>query len=310
MRLEARLWLEIVIILTVVALIGFFPRQVAAVALHVAGRSSHCELRAAVTGAEAFAFQSKAHYRIASQSVRLSESSDGMVKWKTPHGEVYFPASDPAPLFFDLAEQERGIYSSFGLGVKPGDVVLDCGANIGLYSKVALSQGARLVIAIEPVPVNVAALRLNLAAEIAANKVIVVEKGVWHKDDWLEMSVDHDNLAANSFVGSREGARPEAIQKVRLPLTTIDALASELKLPRVDFIKMDIEGAERNALQGGRHTITRFHPRMAICVYHRPDDPEVVSRSVHQMWPGYTQVCGPCQIAGYSVRPEVYFFHE
>ena len=42
---------------------------------------------------------------------------------------------------------------------------------------------------------------------------------------------------------------------VELPLTTIDKMVSELNLARVDFIKMDIEGAEPNALRGGRGTI-------------------------------------------------------
>jgi FkbM family methyltransferase len=42
---------------------------------------------------------------------------------------------------------------------------------------------------------------------------------------------------------------------VVVPLTTIDKLVSELNLPRVDFIKMDIEGAEKLALTGGRATI-------------------------------------------------------
>jgi hypothetical protein len=41
----------------------------------------------------------------------------------------------------------------------------------------------------------------------------------------------------------------------KFPLTTIDKLVAELKLPKVDFIKMDIEGAEVKALNGARETI-------------------------------------------------------
>lgn len=38
------------------------------------------------------------------------------------------------------------------------------------------------------------------------------------------------------------------------------------------FIKMDIEGSEQEALKGCRRIIEDFHPKMAVCVYHRPDD--------------------------------------
>ena len=41
---------------------------------------------------------------------------------------------------------------------------------------------------------------------------------------------------------------------------------------RVDFIKMDIEGAELNALRGAEKSIRRYHPSLAVCAYHRTDD--------------------------------------
>jgi len=53
------------------------------------------------------------------------------------------------------------------------------------------------------------------------------------------MNVDPRNPAADSFVIRREGS--QAVQK--LPLTTIDRMVEELRLDRVDYVKMDIEGA-------------------------------------------------------------------
>jgi FkbM family methyltransferase len=47
--------------------------------------------------------------------------------------------------------------------VRAGDVVLDCGAGIGLFARQALKRGARTVIAIEPVPENLECLRRNLS---------------------------------------------------------------------------------------------------------------------------------------------------
>lgn len=46
----------------------------------------------------------------------------------------------------------------------------------------------------------------------------------------------------------------------------------DIDFERVDFIKLDIEGAERNCLEGARKTIEKYHPRLAICAYHLQDD--------------------------------------
>ena len=76
------------------------------------------------------------------------------------------------------------IYGTGARGVQPGDVVLDCGANIGIFSKTALASGARLVVAVEPAPDTLECLRRNLGREIAERRVIVYPKGVWDHDDF------------------------------------------------------------------------------------------------------------------------------
>jgi FkbM family methyltransferase len=176
---------------------------------------------------------------------------------------------------------------------------------MGVYTRAALAAGASRVIAIEPAPENLECLRRTFAREIASGRVTLVEKGVWHQDHVLEMFQQPDNNAADSFVVDWTGRG----RKVRLPLTTIDRIVEELNLPRVDYIKMDIEGAERNALDGGVRTLRRFHPAMALCVYHLKDDPVVIPQRVRAAWPGYRQRCGPCLDTNRRFRPQVYFFY-
>ncbi len=88
--------------------------------------------------------------------------------------------------------------------------------------------------------------------------------------------------------------REHSTKTVKAELTTIDKLVAELKLERVDFIKLDTEGAEKKALAGGRQTIAKYKPRMEISVDHLPEDPEqvpVIARSIN---PGYRISCLVC----------------
>jgi len=100
-------------------------------------------------------------------------------------------------LIYDLAEQKRNIY---GNRIRPGDVVLDAGANIGVFTRKALWAGASKVVAIEPAPENLECLQRNFAAEIADGRVVLYPKGVWDKDDVLKLRVDPTDSARDTFV--------------------------------------------------------------------------------------------------------------
>jgi FkbM family methyltransferase len=242
----------------------------------------------------------KAKFETVSAVVR-QEGADEL--WRTPKGEYWFPKGES--LAFHLAEQERKIYGEGDTGVHPGDVVLDAGAHVGVYTREALAAGATKVIAIEPAPENLALLRRNLEAEIAAGRVIVYDKGVWDREETLTFHRNAENTAADSFVGSSEKG-----DNIQLPVTTIDKIVAELKLEKVDFIKMDIEGSERRALRGARETITKYRPRMAICVYHMKDDPVEIPAVIGQIRQDYRLSYGPTgQDHYFRIIPQTVLFH-
>lgn len=236
------------------------------------------------------------------QARLVRRDPDGLSLWDTPEGPQWAPPGSEQFTGEPHARLER-IDGVEGTPVKPGDIVLDCGAHIGESTRAALRMGARLVVAIEPAPLTIECLRRNLKDEIAAGKVIVYPKGVWDKDEWLELSVDPANAAENSVV------RNVGAKTVRVPLTTIDELVTELRLPKVDFIKMDVEGAERNALAGARQTILRFKPRIAVGTYHLADDYIRIPAVIASVRQDYENTCARCAIAHGRVIPTTMYFH-
>jgi hypothetical protein len=64
----------------------------------------------------------------------------------------------------------------------------------------------------------------------------------------------------------------------------------ENNISRIDFIKSDIEGAERDMLRGATKVLQKFAPKLAICTYHLPDDPQVLEQIIKEANPDYRVV--------------------
>jgi FkbM family methyltransferase len=173
--------------------------------------------------------------------------------------------------------------------VQPGDTVIDCGAHIGTFTSDALARGAHRVFAIEPDATNLECLRRNFSQEIAASRVILVPKAVWSEETILNFNISDLNSGMNSAV-IRTGTR-----EIEVPATTIDAIVREHGIDRIDYLKMDIEGAERHALRGAMDTLKRDRPRVMLEAYHLEDDHQVLPRLLREAHADYQEVCGPCE---------------
>jgi FkbM family methyltransferase len=77
------------------------------------------------------------------------------------------------------------------------------------------------------------------------------------------------------------------IDQQQVPLRRIDSLVKSGDITRVDFIKMDIEGAEMQALHGAHQTISRFQPKLGISLYHKPNDLFEIVLYIQQTYPFY-----------------------
>jgi len=262
-----------------------------------------CSTFQVIYGLRTHRVAAKAAPDIRRRSILLKKDSNGYHQWATPQGTFWVPELTDDALWILLGQQQRDIYDEGEAAVKPDDVVLDCGAHVGVFTRTALKRGARIVVAIEPAPENLECLRRNFVEEISMGRVIVYPKGVWNKDGFLPLHMDR-NSAGDSFVLDLDPGE----QVIKLPLTTIDQIVSELRLPRVDFIKMDIKGAEVQALQGAMHTLASHYPRMSIASEHLEDDPETIPRTVMAANPRYRVKCGSCYVENGAARPEILHF--
>ena len=196
------------------------------------------------------------------------------VAWETPLGRFWGTERDGRELDLLALEQAVGdIYEQAPVSVEPGDIVVDVGAHLGTFTRLALLRGARQVIAVEADPVNASCFGRTFAPEIADGRVRLVEAAAWHSPGSLQFEAG--NSTQTGHVAGSGSTHAITVRAV-----TLDAVADGLKLGRVDFIKMDIEGAERHALAGARRLLAAHKPKLAICIYHATDDPEVVPRVV------------------------------
>jgi FkbM family methyltransferase len=186
-------------------------------------------------------------------------------------------------------------------GVRTGDIVLDVGAHVGAFADRALQRGARKVIAMEPDPLNRECLVRNFASEIAAQRMIVVPEGAWSSKGQLTLHQGTENSGMSSVLSDQPGAT------FQIDVTTIDDLVKRLGLQRVDFVKMDIEGAEREALKGAGGTLRDFRPRIMLDAYHREDDHVVLPQIINTANPAYRQTCA-CEILKGNLTPHVILF--
>ena len=81
----------------------------------------------------------------------------------------------------------------------------------------------------------------------------------------------------------------------------IDTFVKEKNIKKIDFIKADIEGAERYMLMGAQKTLREFAPKLSLCTYHLPDDEEVMTKLILEANPDYKIIYGENKLYAYVI---------
>jgi FkbM family methyltransferase len=141
--------------------------------------------------------------------------------------------------------------------VKEGDIVIDAGANCGMFTvqlaKIVGNKGR--VISIEPEKNNIRLLKKNIELNRLKN-VDVIEKGCYSKNGEMTFYIADLGTGGHSLL---EG---NVKRKEIIPVETIDSIIARLKISNVRLIKIDVEGVELEAFKGAVKILKKFHPKI------------------------------------------------
>ena len=147
--------------------------------------------------------------------------------------------------------------------VKSGAVCVDVGANLGWYTTlfrlIAGENGQ--VHSFEPVPQTFARLEKNVSLNGAPPNVYLNNFALGDEEKDLEIHVFADQPSGHSSLAVKEGEKSEAIQ---VKVKTLDSYLTERGIKQVDFLKVDIEGAELMFLKGAEKLFKQSKPPVIL----------------------------------------------
>ena len=193
---------------------------------------------------------------VAFVNAKISGRPDDLYDLVVP--DQYFPAG-----IFTLHDREVFV----DVGAYDGDTILN-------FIKQAGGTYARIY-ALEPDADSFGKLSAMVKKDHLRD-VILLNKGAWRDSTVLRFN-RHSNIKARSSIAETG--------ETQIGVVAIDQVVGP---EGATYIKMDVEGAELAALQGAEQTIRKFKPKLAVSVYHKPEDLVEIPRYLHSLVPGYS----------------------
>lgn len=191
---------------------------------------------------------------------------DGFVAKKSPDGILIMPHGGCPMIYHEI--YSRKVYNRVR-EIQKDDVVIDVGAHIGVFTLRAARRAVEgLVIAVEPHPLNYRLLMENVKRNNLKNVVA------------LNLALSNYNGTANLYESVFSGLHSLVTRKgkfVRVPVKTLDRMVEELRIVKIDVIKIDVEGGELDVLKGAEKTLKRNHIHLAIAAYHTRTEAQELS---------------------------------
>lgn len=218
--------------------------------------------------------------------------------------QEYFDASiryrfnrNPLELMPNSKMKRNGEYADI-VRVHENDIIVDCGAYTGDTAEMYCDyvNDRCIVYAFEPFRESFCQLEKNIR-EKGKRNVYAFNCAVSNENRKDIICFDNDDFKMGMIIGEK-GKRNEEIIDVR----TIDSILGECE--SIDFIKMDIEGEEMNALAGAANIIKKFAPDMMISAYHKFEHILQIPQFLREINPNYRIFVG--HAPNVSLEIEIY----
>jgi FkbM family methyltransferase len=179
--------------------------------------------------------------------------------------------------------RKQYFYNRSGVSISPtrGDTVIDGGACLGdstLVFSNAVGAGGK-VLAFDPVHDHLQILTHN-TTQFPHLNVVVMPYGLSDRNEDAEPIV-LNRISPGFHLGNQ-----------KIPLRSIDSLVRDKAIREIDFIKLDVEGSEMDTLRGASESISRFKPKLAVSLYHKPNDLFEIILHIKQAFPFYKLYLG------------------
>lgn len=183
------------------------------------------------------------------------------------------------------------VYKMKHVSPSEGDCVLDVGAFRGetaiVFADMVGKKGK--VFAFEPIKGSYDLMEKNVYENNLSEVIFPVNMGCSNMTLQTK-AVSNDSGAPWNFISEDDGTVP-------VSLTTIDDYVFSNKIRKVDFIKMDVEGFENDAIAGAKEILKRDRPKLAIALYHKSSDMFTIPDQIRNIVPSY-KLYVRCNMAG------------
>jgi len=174
---------------------------------------------------------------------------------------------------FESSSDNPHAYEYEKIQINTGDNVIDAGACEGFFTRYALGKGAT-IIAIEPVKILAEALERTFSEEIKRGQVSIINAALGSSRTMGYLSSETETIFESHL----------AICGDIVNIITLDDFITT----KVNFIKMDIEGGEVDALYGAQNIILQYKPKLSIAVYHKYENAQIIMDYLRELCPEYT----------------------
>ena len=193
----------------------------------------------------------------------------GVYEVRTQDGLSFRFPFNPYTSFFEIG----GYLAEGQWKLEPGMWVVDAGGERGEFALYAARkvgpQGRVIMLEPDPQSRKLAEEAFNANGGRPGN-LTVVEQGLWGKPGTLTFAagLGGSSVLVDAGTDVAASAQSAGATLINLQVHSLLSLAESLDMPRLDFVKMDIEGAEVEAVEGLGPLLERFKPRFAIASYH------------------------------------------